>query len=130
MRPKYDLGVVFDSSTCFRLSGGGDRSPDLSWVTKARWQALAPAQQGQFPPLCPDFVLELLSPTDSLATTQAKMQEYLAAGAQLGWLIHPLAQQVEIYRPGRSPEILTRPTSLGGEEILPDFEINLQWLWS
>ncbi|WP_353674806.1 Uma2 family endonuclease [Synechocystis sp. LKSZ1] len=125
----YDLGVVFDSSTCFRLPGGGDRSPDLSWVTKARWQALTPDQQRQFPPLCPDFVLELLSPTDTLTTTQAKMQEYLAAGAQLGWLINSLAQQVEIYRPRRSPEILTRPVSLGGETVLPNFEINLQWLW-
>jgi Uma2 family endonuclease len=124
-----DLGVVFDSSTCFRLPGGGDRSPDLSWVKKARWQALTPDQQRQFPPLCPDFVLELLSPTDTLAATQAKMKEYLAAGAQLGWLINPLAQQVEIYRPGKAPKVLSRPASLEGETILPNFEINLQWLW-
>ena len=96
------LGVVFDSSTCFRLPNGGERSPDVAWVEKLRWEALTPEQQRKFPPLCPDFVLELLSPTDNLSTTQARMQEYLSSGARLGWLLNPEANQAEIYRPGQS----------------------------
>ena len=76
----YNLGVVFDSSTCFRLPKGGDRSPDVSWLKKERWDSLTPEQQRKFPPLCPDFVLELLSPSDNLSFTQAKMQEYQANG--------------------------------------------------
>ncbi|MEM1280979.1 MAG: Uma2 family endonuclease, partial [Cyanobacteria bacterium P01_H01_bin.152] len=80
------LGVLFDSSTCFRLPNGGDRSPDVAWVEQSRWDALLPEQQRKFPPICPDFVLELRSPSDRLSPIQAKMQEYLVSGAQLGWL--------------------------------------------
>lgn len=81
---RYGLGEVFDSSTCFRIPGGGDRSPDVAWVEKSRWDSLTPEQQRKFPPICPDFVLELLSPSDNLTMTQRKMQEYLACGIRLG----------------------------------------------
>jgi Uma2 family endonuclease len=124
------LGVVFDSSTCFRLPQGGDRSPDVSWVKRSRWDTLTPEQQRKFPPICPDFVLELLSPTDNLKTTQAKMQEYLSNGIRLGWLIDPQDRQVEIYRPGQSVEILQAPAVLSGESILPEFTLNLEWVWN
>jgi Uma2 family endonuclease len=127
---KSMLGVVFDSSTCFRLTKGGDRSPDVSWVERSRWDVLAPEQQRKFPPICPDFVLELLSPTDNLKTTQAKMQEYLSNGILLGWLINPQDRQVEIYRPGQSVEVLQAPTVLSGESVLPKFTLNLEWIWN
>lgn len=124
------LGVVFDSSTCFKLPGGGERSPDIAWVKQSRWDALSPEQQRRFPPICPDFVLELLSPTDNLKLTQAKMQEYLNNGAQLGWLINPEGKQVEIYRPGQIVEILNSPETLSGEPVLSGFALNLSWLWT
>jgi len=125
----YNLGIVFDSSTCFRLPLGSDRSPDVSWVKKERWEILTNEEKNKFPPLCPDFVLELLSPSDNLATTQAKMQEYLDNGAKLGWLINPQTQQVEIYRPQQSVEILQSPNTISGESILPQFNLDLVWLW-
>ncbi|MGA1623431.1 MAG: Uma2 family endonuclease [Synechocystis sp.] len=123
------LGVVFDSSTCFRLPHGGDRSPDVAWVKKERWQALTPEQRRQFPPLSPDFVLELMSPSDRLGEVQAKMREYQAAGVTLGWLINPGDRQVEIYRYDGSVEVLTAPTTLSGETVLPDFSLSVDWLW-
>ncbi len=124
-----DLGVVFDSSTCFRLPLGSDRSPDVSWIKKERWERLTNEEKSKFPPLCPDFVLELLSKSDNLAITQAKMREYLDNGAKLGWLINPQLQQVEIYRPQQSVEILQSPSTISGENVLTNFELNLVWLW-
>lgn len=122
-------GVVFDSSTCFQLPSGGYRSPDIAWIAQSRWQTLTADQQRRFPPLCPDFVLELLSPSDSLTAAQLKMAEYLASGIQLGWLINPEDQQVEIYRPNAPVEVLSAPTDLSGDPILPGFVLNLRWLW-
>jgi Uma2 family endonuclease len=123
------LGLVFDSSTCFRLPQGGDRSPDIAWLRQERWDCLTSEQKRKFPPLCPDFVLELLSPSDNLAATQAKMREYLNSGAQMGWLINPETQQVEIYRPEQPVEILLAPSELSGEPVMPQFTLNLAWLW-
>lgn len=123
------LGVLFDSSTCFRLPNGGDRSPDIAWVERSRWDALTPEEQQKFPPICPDFVLELRSPSDNLKPIQAKMQEYLDSGARLGWLINPQDKQVEIYRPGQQIEVVQAPPSLSGESVLPNFSLNLGWLW-
>jgi len=123
------LGVVFDSSTCFRLPQGGDRSPDVAWIKKERWEALTREQQRKFPPLCPDFVLELLSPSDNLSLTQAKMQEYQANGLQLGWLLDPQNQQVEIYRLGSAVEIRSKPSQLSGEIVLPNFILKMGWFW-
>ncbi len=123
------LGLCFDSSTCFKLPNGAQRSPDIAWIKQDRWQALTPAQREQFPPIAPDFVLELLSPSDSLSATQTKMQEYIDNGVQLGWLINRKNRTVEIYRPNQSVQILTNPTQLSGENILPGFTLNLSSLW-
>jgi Uma2 family endonuclease len=118
-------GKVFSSSTIFRLPGGGDRSPDVAWVSNQRWQSLPREAQEKFPPLCPDFVIELRSRTDSLPQLQAKMQEYLTSGLRLGWLINPQDQQVEIYRPDQQVEILLLPTILSGEDVLIGFSLDL-----
>lgn len=126
---RNNLGVVFDSSTYFRIPGGGDRSPDVAWVEKSRWDALTPEQQSKFPPICPDFVLELLSPSDNLTVTQQKMQEYLASGIRLGWLINPENKQVEIYRPSQGAEVLQSPSAVSGEGVLPGFSLTVEWIW-
>ncbi|WP_250125823.1 Uma2 family endonuclease [Chroococcidiopsis sp. CCMEE 29] len=120
------LGVAFDSSTGFRLPNGAERSPDASWVRQARWDALTPEQQDTFPPLCPDFAVELRSRTDSLEELRAKMREYLDNGLQLGWLIDPKTRQVEIYRSDRAIEVLQSPPTLSGEDVLPGFVLDLQ----
>lgn len=119
------LGVTFDSSTCFKLPNGAERSPDASWVRGDRWAALTPEQRQKFPPLAPDFVVELRSAADDLNPLQAKMQEYIENGVQLGWLINPQDQQVEIYRAGQPVEILQSPQSLSGESVLPGFTLDL-----
>jgi Uma2 family endonuclease len=119
------LGIVFSSSTIFRLPNGGDRSPDVAWVANQRWESLTPEEQEKFPPICPDFVIELRSRTDSLAQLQEKMQEYLNSGLRLGWLINPQAQQVEIYHPNQTVEIVQLPASLSGEDVLPGFVLDL-----
>jgi Uma2 family endonuclease len=126
---KQQLGFVFDSSTCFQLPQGGRRSPDVAWVKKERWLKLSPEEREKFPTLCPDFALELLSPSDTLSATQTKMAEYLASGLQLGWLINPQSQQVEIYRSHQPKEILVKPNQLSGENILPNFILEIDWLW-
>ena len=119
------LGVAFDSSSGFKLPNGAERSPDAAWVKKERWDALTPEQRQKFPPLCPDFVVELCSPSDSLAKTQERMQEYLDNQAQLGWLIDPQSKQVEIYRQGQAIEVLNTPKILSGESVLPGFVLDL-----
>jgi len=118
------LGKVFSSSTMFKLPGGGDRSPDAAWVELSRWNALTPQEQAGFPPICPDFVIELRSTTDPLAPLQEKMQEYLASGLRLGWLIDPQRRQVEIYRPNTVKEVVPFPAHLSGEAVLPEFELS------
>ncbi|NJL46336.1 MAG: Uma2 family endonuclease [Leptolyngbyaceae cyanobacterium SM2_5_2] len=120
------LGKVFSSSTVFQLPIGSKRSPDVAWVDLFRWQVLTPEQRRKFPPLAPDFVMELRSTTDSLASLQAKMQEYMASGVQLAWLINPQEQQVEIYRPGQAEEVRLLPTELSGESVLPGFRLKLE----
>lgn len=119
------LGVVFSSSTIFSLPGGGDRSPDAAWVTRDRWAALTTEEQEKFPPLCPDFVIELRSRTDRFRPLQDKMQEYLDSGLRLGWLINPQDQTVEIYRFGQSVDIQPFPVHLSGEEVLPEFTMRV-----
>ncbi|MEH1835257.1 MAG: Uma2 family endonuclease [Nostoc sp.] len=120
------LGKGFDSSTGFTLPNGAERSPDVSWVKIERWNALTPEQQEKFAPICPDFVVELRSRTDSLKELQEKMQEYIENGAQLGWLIDRKNKRVEIYRPGKDVEILDNPASLSGENVLPGFVLDLE----
>ena len=121
-----ELGIAFDSNGGFKLPNGANRAPDASWVKIERWNALTAEQQGKFAPICPDFVVELLSASDSLPTTRKKMQEYIDNGAKLGWLLNRKNQQVEIYRPGQSVEILQSPTSLSGEDLLPGFILGLK----
>ena len=123
------LGITFDSSTGFKLPNKADRSPDASWIPLEKWNNLTPQQRQKFLPLCPDFVIELRSPSDSLKTLQNKMKEYLENGTKLGWLINPKAKQVEIYRQGKEVEILDNPTTLSGEDVLPDFVLDLELIW-
>lgn len=119
------LGKVFSSSTIFSLPSGADRSPDAAWVRLDRWEALTPEQQQGFPPLCPDFVIELRSPTGRLKPLQEKMQEYLDNGLLLGWLIDPQGKQIEIYRPNQPVEIIPLPANLSGEEVLSGFTLHI-----
>ncbi|UCJ13773.1 MAG: Uma2 family endonuclease [Phormidium sp. PBR-2020] len=123
-------GEVFDSSTGFTLPDGAILSPDASWVSSERWNALTDTQRDTFPHICPDFVVELRSKSDALQPTQAKMQEYLANGARLGWLIDPKRQVVEIYRASAEPEELSRPANLSGEDVLPGFVLKLDRIWT
>ncbi|MHB1562044.1 MAG: Uma2 family endonuclease [Isosphaeraceae bacterium] len=119
-------GTAFDSSAGFTLPNGAVRSPDASWIVNERWKALTPAQRKVFAPICPDFVVELRSPSDALGHLQEKMQEYLEQGTRLGWLLDPLTGMVEIYRPSRPVERLERPSTLSGEDVLPGFVLDLK----
>ena len=121
------LGIVFDSSTGFKLPNGADRSPDAAWISLKRWNQLSLKQQEKFVPLCPDFIIELRSSSDKLKTLQEKMNEYRNNGTLLGWLINRKDKQVEIYRQGQPKEVLNQPSSLSGEDILPDFVLNLEF---
>ncbi|AFZ46330.1 protein of unknown function DUF820 [Cyanobacterium stanieri PCC 7202] len=123
------LGYIFDSSTCFRLPMGSNRSPDVAYIKKERWDKLTEEEKIKFPPIAPDFVLELMSNTDSLKMLQEKMAEYMESGVKLGWLINPDKKEVEIYRQGKEKKILSNPNSLSGEEILPDFVLDLGLIW-
>lgn len=119
------LGKVFSSSTIFRLPGGGERSPDAAWIALSRWETLTPEQRQKFPPIAPDFVIELRSRTDRLKLLEEKMQEYLQSGVRLGWMFDPQNQQVAIYRPGEEIEVRNLPTELSGEDVLPGFVLSV-----
>lgn len=123
------IGEVFDSSTVFVLPNGARKSPDVSWLTLDKWNALTLKQKEGFPPVVPDFVIELVSPSDiknqRYEDLQAKMQEYLDNGVQLGWLIEPSAKTVEIYRPNQQVEVLNNPQTLSGENVLSGFVLDL-----
>ncbi|MBT3604251.1 MAG: Uma2 family endonuclease [Candidatus Latescibacteria bacterium] len=125
----FSEGVGFDSSTGFILPNGAERAPDLSWVRNERWDALTEAERNVFPPLCPDFVAELRSPSDSLSTLKDKMQEYLDNGAQLGWLIDPLDKNIYIYQPHEAVIYSDEPETISGDPTLPGFVLNLQKIW-
>ena len=122
-------GIAFDSSTGFKLPNGADRSPDASWIKLERWDALTDEEKQKFPPICPDFVIELLSPSDSLQTTQEKMKEYIDNGVGLGILINRKSRQVEIYRQGKEVEVLDSPVTVSGEDVLKGFVLNLGMIW-
>ena len=119
------LGKVFDSSTGFKLSNDAVRSPDVSWISLAKWNGLSVIQRRKYLPLDPDFVMELMSPTDDLDELQNKMKEYINCGVKLGWLINPDDKQVQIYRPGKDLEILDNPQSLSGEDVMPNLIVDL-----
>ena len=133
-------GKVFSSSTIFILANGAKRSPDAAWVKLERWDALTPEQRKKFPPLVPDFAIELRSETDRLVPLQEKMQEYLKNGLRLGWLIDPQSSaggssggcfeqaqnaKVEIYRPRKAVEVKQMPAIISGEDVLPGFELQV-----
>ena len=126
---RYKLGYCFDSSTCFKFPNGANRSPDLSFITKQRWEQLSLQEREIFPPIVPDFVLELMSPSDSLKAAQQKMQEYLDNGVQLGWLINRKEGQVEIYAPDKEIMVLEKPDAIANQTILPELTLNLQAIW-
>lgn len=123
------LGDLFDASTGFELPNGAVRSADCSWLTRDRWQSLSQSQRERFPPLAPDFVLELRSPSDSLTDLQAKMREYIECGVRLGWLIDPLTRRVWIYQPNSSAIQLENPIIIDGGDVLPGFVLNLNKIW-
>jgi len=122
-------GVAFDSSTGFVLPNGAMRSPDASWFKRERLVNLTAEQKQRFLPLCPDFVIELRSPSDPLATVEAKMREYVENGARLGWLIDPEERKVHVYKPGEAGEILSNPGELSGDPVLPGFVLELKPIW-
>lgn len=120
------LGKTFDSSTGFKLPNGAIRSPDASWIKLERWEQLTKEEKRKFAPICPDFVIELLSLNDEIEETRKKMIEYLENGTKLGWLIAPQTKTVEIYHPNQSVIILNNPQTLSGEDILPGLVLDLR----
>uniref|UniRef100_UPI00261B031F Uma2 family endonuclease n=1 Tax=Crocosphaera sp. TaxID=2729996 RepID=UPI00261B031F len=108
---------------------GSNRSPDVAYIQQERWDKLTQEEKEKFPPIAPDFVLELKSKTDSLKQVQEKMEEYMDNGVKLGWLINPEKKQVEVYRQGQEKEILENPQTLSGEDILPEFILDLALMW-
>lgn len=124
-----DRGIAFDSSTGFILPNGAVRSPDASWVLRSRLAELTAQQKQKFLPPCPDFVVELRSASDRLLDAQAKMDEYIANGARLGWLIDPMSHEVHVYVPGQAPMLLANPATVAGAPILPGFVLDLTAVW-
>ena len=122
-------GVVFGSDVGFILPNGAIRSPSAAWMKLERWDALTEEEKEKFPPICPDFLIELMSPSDSFKTTQEKMQEYIDNGVRLGILINRKSRQVEIYRPGKEVEVLDSPATVSGEDVLKGFVLNLGMIW-
>jgi Uma2 family endonuclease len=118
-------GLAFDSSVGFVLPNGAMRSPDAAWVRRERWEALSPDQRERFPPLCPDFAVELRSPSDRLPSLQRRLRELIRNGAQLGWLIDPRRRSVHVYRPGEPVQTLLAPSSVSADPILPGFVLDL-----
>jgi Uma2 family endonuclease len=123
-------GVGFDSSTGFTLPNGASRSPDLAWIRRTRWETLSDEEKEEFPPLCPDFVVEIRSRSDALGRLQEKMQEYVANGAQLGWLLDTKERKVYIYRPSAAVCCLDNPEKISGDPVLPGFTLDLKRIWS
>lgn len=122
-------GEPFDSSTGFILPNGAERSPDFAWVARSRWERLTREQRQKFPPLCPDFVVEIRSPSDGVTSLQEKMREYLDNGAQLGWLIDPVKRTIYVYRLGAEVQRLDRPQTLSADPLLPGCRLDLEKLW-
>lgn len=122
-------GLGFDSSAGFTLPNGAIRAPDAAWMTTERWNTLSESEKASFAPLCPDFVIELRSGSDTLRALQAKMQEYIDNGASLGWLLDPKQRTVHVYRPDRAPQILDNPDCISGDPELPGFTLSMEKIW-
>jgi Uma2 family endonuclease len=126
----YDgTGETYDSSASFTLPNGATRSPDASWIKLERWNALIEEQQASFAPICPDFVIELRSRSDTLRGLQDKMQEYIDNGASLGFLIECKSRKVYIYRPHEEPDILDNPEVVSAAPELPGFILRMATIW-
>lgn len=123
-------GVVFDSSTGFLLPNGAMRAPDAAWVLRSRLASLSPEAKERFLPLCPDFAVELRSPSDRLDDLRAKMEEYRDNGVRLGWLLDPQERRVHVYRPATEPEVLAKATEVSGDPELPGFRLDLEPIWA
>ncbi len=126
---KDETGVVFDSSTMFTLPNGAKRSPDVSWMTKEKWEDISPVERRKFAHVVPDFVIELRSPSDNLPELQSKMEEYIENGVRLGWLIDPSEKNVHIYRKNGQTEVLEDPEMVSGEDVLKGFELKVREIW-
>jgi Uma2 family endonuclease len=123
-------GVAFDSSTGFKLPNGAVRSPDASWISKKRWNALTDAEQEGYAPLCPEFVVELTSPSDQIKDVKKKIvEEWIANGAELAWLLEPKTKRVTIYRPGQEAEVFNDPSSVQGTGCVAGFELVMERVW-
>jgi Uma2 family endonuclease len=122
-------GIIGDSSTGFTLPNGAVRSPDASWIRRERWDALTKDQQNSFAPICPDFLVELRSHSETLLELQAKMAEYIENGTQLAWLIDPYEKQIHIYRPSLTPEVIENPATISAAALLPGFTLDLTQIW-
>ena len=119
-------GVCFATDTGFTLPNRAKRGPDAAWMSQERWNRIPEEQQEKLAPICPDFVIELRSPSDRLPDIQEKMVEYIANGARLGWLLDPFDNCATIYRPGQKPERIENPTILSGDPILPGFQFDFR----
>jgi len=119
-------GVSFGTDTGFTLPNGAKRGPDAAWMSRERWHRIPEEQQEKLAPICPDFVVELRSPSDRLSDVQAKMEEYIANGARLGWLLDPFDNCATIYRPGQPPERIENPTIIHGDPVLPGFNFDFR----
>ena len=126
---KNGTGVTFSALAGFTLPNGAIRSPDASWLRRERWDVLTDQQKESFAPICPDFVIELRSRSDNRMVLHRKMQEYLANGASLGWLIDPYDRRFYIYRTGEEVTVLKNPAVVSGEPLLPEFELRLEEIW-
>ena len=122
-------GITFGPSAGFRLPNGAVLAPDASWIPRERWESLTEGERKGFAQVCPEFVSEIRSQADTLASLQEKMDEYMENGARLGWLVDPLQKRVHVYRPGTSVEVLDDPATVSGETVLPGFELNIQEIW-
>ncbi len=122
-------GYVFDSSTGFTLPDGSIRSPDAAWIEAARWDVLSEAEKNRFSPLCPDFIVELRSPSDDMTALEVKMEQWITNGAKLAWLIDPVEQAVSLYRSCESPETHLQPTSVRGNDPIAGFELIMARIW-
>jgi Uma2 family endonuclease len=123
---KDGTGKGFNSSTGFILPNGAKRSPDLSWIKLTAWEKIPLEKRKKFPPICPDFVVEIRSETDSLPKLKAKMLEYIENGASLGWLIDATKKRVYVYQPNTEVEVLDNPTEISGNPLLQGFTLNVQ----
>jgi Uma2 family endonuclease len=127
---EHRTGVCFATDSGFTLPNGAIRAPDASWIKRERWDSLTKEQKESFAPICPDFVVELRSRSDSLSQLYLKMFEYIENGASLGWLIDPLKRKVYVYRPNHETVVLDNPETVSADPLLPGFTLNLTELWT